>query len=56
MRDFVELRVGQSAATAGIALPGSAAPAITAESSGRHAEGTSTRTRQVGQTTFTVNR
>jgi hypothetical protein len=56
LRDWVEIRVGQSAATAGVALPGSATPSITAETGGRHAEGASTYTRQVGQTTFTVNR
>ncbi|ONI67723.1 ATP-binding protein [Kribbella sp. ALI-6-A] len=56
MRDWVEIRVGQSAAHAGVALPGSAAPSITPQARGRHAEGPQTATRQVGQSTFTVNR
>lgn len=56
MRDWVEIRVGHSAAHAGVALPGSAAPAITAETQGRHVEGANAYKRQVGQTTFTVNR
>jgi hypothetical protein len=54
-RDWVEMRLGHRAATAGVALPGSASPAITS-GGGRHAETSNTRSRQVGQTTFTVNR
>jgi hypothetical protein len=56
MRDWVEIRVGQSAAHAGVALPGSAAPSITPQARGRHAQGPQTAARQVGQTTFTLNR
>jgi hypothetical protein len=55
MRDWIEVRLGRTAATAGIALPGSAAPAVTAET-GRHAQGADSHTRQVGKSTFTVNR
>ncbi|MEV6287980.1 ATP-binding protein [Kribbella sp. NPDC051770] len=57
MRDWVEMRLGKTAATAGVALPGSATPSIAPEQrAGRHAEGPNTRSRQVGGTTFTVNR
>ncbi|ADB29212.1 hypothetical protein Kfla_0083 [Kribbella flavida DSM 17836] len=56
LRDWVEMRIGKSAAHAGVALAGSPAPAITPQTPGRHAQGPSTATRQAGNTTFTVNR
>ncbi|GAA1563754.1 hypothetical protein GCM10009789_16100 [Kribbella sancticallisti] len=56
LQDWVQTRVGQSAAHAGVALPGSPAPAITPPGSGRHRQTTNNTTRQVGNTTFTVNR
>lgn len=67
LQEWVETRVGQSAAHAGVALPGTPAPAINqppapgaavptvAQGTGRHRQTNTTATRQVGNTTFTIN-
>lgn len=55
LEDWVQTRVGQSAAHAGVALPGTPAPAITSPPAGQHHRGPVTSTRQVGNTTFRVN-
>jgi hypothetical protein len=56
LQDWVETRVGQSAAHSGVALAGTAGPALGAPESGRHGQRGNSTTRQVGTTTFTVNR
>ncbi len=64
LRDWVETRVGQAAAQSGIASPGTQSAigqdAVgeqhATEGQGRPAESANTRTRTVGNTTFTVNR
>jgi hypothetical protein len=58
LQDWVQTRVGQSAAHSGVALAGTAGPALTqpAAEAGRHSPRGNTTTRQVGTTTFTVNR
>ncbi|QNE19934.1 ATP-binding protein [Kribbella qitaiheensis] len=61
LQDWVQTRVGQSAAQSGVALAGTAGPALSqpaanAAESGRHGQRGSSTTRQVGTTTFTVNR
>lgn len=62
LQDWVQTRVGQSAAHAGVALPGTPAPAlaqpqpgIAATGGGRHQRGHVTTTRQEGNTTFRIN-
>ncbi|TWD80675.1 AAA ATPase-like protein [Kribbella amoyensis] len=55
MRDWVETRIGVSAAQTGIAAAGSQAPVLE-QPRGRHAETGKTSPRTVGNTTFTVNR
>jgi hypothetical protein len=60
LQDWVQTRVGQSAAHAGVALPGTPAlsqPAPTGQHApaGQHARGPVTSTRQVGNTTFRIN-
>jgi len=56
LQDWVETRVGQSAAHSGVALAGTAGPALGTPESGRHGQRGNSTTRQVGTTTFTVNR
>jgi hypothetical protein len=56
LQDWVETRVGQSAAHSGVALAGTAGPALGAPEYGRHGQRGNSTTRQVGTTTFTVNR
>ena len=55
LQDWVQTRVGQSAAHSGVALAGTAGPALT-QPDGRHAPRGNSTTRQVGTATFTVNR
>ena len=63
LEDWVQTRVGQSAAHAGVALPGTPAPAISqptatpgvTSTGGRHRQTANTATRRVGNTTFTIN-
>jgi hypothetical protein len=63
LEEWVQTRVGQSAAHAGVALPGTPAPAITQPdprgaavgAAGNHHRGPNTTTRQVGNTAFTIN-
>jgi hypothetical protein len=56
LQDWVQTRVGQSAAHAGVALPGTPAPSITQPApTGQHVPGRVTSTRQVGNTTFRIN-
>jgi hypothetical protein len=55
LQEWVQTRVGQSAAHSGVALPGTAAPALD-QAAGRHGQRANSTSRQVGTTTFTVNR